>query len=71
MTCTVSTLDQGIQWCVGVYNDEQWYAGEHLGVWWYVVVRGFAPRSGRSDLHYMEFASGVTDVLVHMGNQTV
>jgi len=66
----VLVLDQGIQWCVGVYNNEQWSAGEHVGAWWCDVVHGFAPWSGRSDLHHMAFSSRVMVVLVHMGHQT-
>ena len=34
------------------------------------MVHGFAPWSGRSDLHHMAFSSRVMVVLVHMGHQT-
>lgn len=35
--------------------------------WRCVMGHGFAPWSGRSDLHHIEFASGVVDAMTHMG----
>jgi len=34
-------------------------------------VHGFAPWSGRSELHHIEFSSGVIDAWVHMGPQMI
>jgi len=66
-THIISALDHGIQCRVGACSIEQWFAGENVDAWRCVGECGFAPWSGRNNLHHIEFAIGVADALTHMG----